>query len=317
MFYNAQEVMSESVKARFKNLKDSMDIMYNEIAESKVGSGLKEVAQLLTVLTRHWQELGAVLVAGAGYWAVNRIAMMAMSKAAVTNNIVTGQFTAKQLEAQAVTGNLTRQQLLRAVASRKMAVADAEAAANVLGLTTAQLQLVRRTGDVSRAMTMATVATSKYSIAQLRFMAMFRSLSLFNLKDLFLGIASGAKAAGVAVLGLVKSFWPMLALSAVAEVFMSMKREAESFADAANYVGQSARNLMKDIDGTISSISKASKPIDADALRESVKNMKEVLEQSEYYTAEQQEQVDNAKTLSEKYDISVFGAIFCPVTIYF
>ena len=47
MFYNAQETMSESVKARFKNLKDSMDIMYGEMAESKVGGVLKEVATLL------------------------------------------------------------------------------------------------------------------------------------------------------------------------------------------------------------------------------------------------------------------------------
>jgi hypothetical protein len=66
MFYNAQEIMSESVKARFKNLKDSMDIMYGEIAESSVGNALKDVASLLTTLTRHWLELGAVLVAGAG-----------------------------------------------------------------------------------------------------------------------------------------------------------------------------------------------------------------------------------------------------------
>ena len=303
MFYNAQEIMSESVKARFKNLKDSMDIMYGEIAESSVGGGLKSVAEMLTTLTRHWQELGAVLVTGAGYWAINRLAMMAMSKATMQNNIATGQFTAKQLEAQAITGNLTRQQLLRAVASKKMAIADVEAAGAVLGLTRAQLLHAMNTGKVTAAMNMATIATSKYSVAQLRFMAMFRSLSLFNVKDFFFGIFSGAKAAGSALLGLAKSFWPLLALSAVAEVFMSMKRESESFADAANYVGQSARNMMKDIDNAMKSITKNGKPADTESLREAVNTMKEVLENSEFYTAEQQKQVDAATTLSQKYDI--------------
>ena len=37
MFYNMQEVISESVKAKFKNVKDAMDIMYGEMAEGAPG----------------------------------------------------------------------------------------------------------------------------------------------------------------------------------------------------------------------------------------------------------------------------------------
>lgn len=58
MFYNAQEVMSQSVKAKFKNLKDAMAIMYGEIAESAVGFGLKDIASNLTEITRRWKEVG-------------------------------------------------------------------------------------------------------------------------------------------------------------------------------------------------------------------------------------------------------------------
>lgn len=64
MFHNMQEVVSESVKARFKNLKDSLDIMYGEMAESDLGGELKTVAAVLTELSRHWKELFAVLKAG-------------------------------------------------------------------------------------------------------------------------------------------------------------------------------------------------------------------------------------------------------------
>lgn len=60
MFYNMQEVVSQSVKARFKNLKDALDIMYGEMAESNVGDLLKVVASALTELSRHWKEFYAV-----------------------------------------------------------------------------------------------------------------------------------------------------------------------------------------------------------------------------------------------------------------
>ena len=285
-----------------------MDIMYGEIAESAVGKGLKDVATLLTTLTRHWQELGAVIIAGTSYWAINRVAMMASNKAMVQGNLVLGRFTASQLEMQATTGNLTRAQLLQAVATKKLSVADAEAAGAVLALSKAQLQHVANTGKVSAALNIATIATSKYSVAQLRAMAITKDMGfgatvLAYLQRGWVGVSTAATAAATAVWGFVKAMWPMLAISAIVEVLMSIKRESEQFADAANYVGQSARNMMKDIDEAIASVSKNGKPVDTEALREAVNTMKEVLENSEFYTEEQQKQIDNAKTLSEKYDI--------------
>ena len=303
MFYNAQEIMSESVKARFKNLKDSMDIMYGEIAESSVGGGLKSVAEMLTTLTRHWQELGAVLVTGAGYWAINRLAMLANNKAIVQGNLVLGRFSSAQLEMQATTGNLTRAQLLQAVAAKKLAVADAEAAAAVLGLSRAQLQHVANTGKVSAAMNIATLATSKYTVAQLRTIATMRGMNLGWLATGFIGVKNGLVAATTAAWGFMKAMWPMLAISALVELFVSLKRESEAFAESANYVGQSARQMITDIDNVLKNVAKNDKPLDAESLREAVNAMREVLEQSEFYTAEQQNQVDNAISLSQKYDI--------------
>ena len=303
MFYNAQEIMSESVKARFKNLKDSMDIMYGEIAESSVGGGLKSVAEMLTTLTRHWQELGAVLVTGAGYWAINRLAMLANNKAIVQGNLVLGRFSAAQLEMQATTGNLTRAQLLQAVATKKLAVADAEAAAAVLGLSRAQLQHVANTGKVSAAMNIATLATSKYTVAQLRTIATMRGMNLGWLATGFFGVKNGLVAATTAAWGFMKAMWPMLAISALVELFVSLKRESEAFAESANYVGQSARQMITDIDNVLKTVAKNGKPLDAESLREAVNTMREVVEQSEFYTAEQQNQVDNAISLSQKYDI--------------
>lgn len=87
MFYNMQEVVSQSVKARFKNLKDSLDIMYGEMAESNVGDSLKSVAIILTELSRHWKELFAVLRTG--------IVILGSYKAAMlVNTLLLGKETA-------------------------------------------------------------------------------------------------------------------------------------------------------------------------------------------------------------------------------
>ena len=64
-FYEAQETMSQALNAKFKNLRDSYEIMFNEIAESGVGGGLKDLAGILTTVSRHWKELFTVVGTGA------------------------------------------------------------------------------------------------------------------------------------------------------------------------------------------------------------------------------------------------------------
>ena len=63
-FFEAQETMSNALNAKFKNLRDSYEIMFNEIAESGVGGGLKDLASILTTLSRHWEELFTVVGTG-------------------------------------------------------------------------------------------------------------------------------------------------------------------------------------------------------------------------------------------------------------
>lgn len=63
-FYEAQETMSQALNAKFKNLRDSYEIMFSEIAESKVGDSLKDVAGILTTVSRHWEELFAIVGTG-------------------------------------------------------------------------------------------------------------------------------------------------------------------------------------------------------------------------------------------------------------
>ncbi len=77
MFYQMQEVISSSVKAKFKNVKDAMDIMYGEMAEGYIGDSLKGVADALMEVTRNWKDAATVLGTGAALWATQRVAAMA------------------------------------------------------------------------------------------------------------------------------------------------------------------------------------------------------------------------------------------------
>lgn len=86
MFYNMQEVISQSVKAKFKNVKDAMDIMYGEMAEGYIGDSLKGVADALMEVTRNWKDAATVLGTGAALWAAQRVAVMAYTSMLGKNN---------------------------------------------------------------------------------------------------------------------------------------------------------------------------------------------------------------------------------------
>ena len=77
MFHNMQEVISQSVKAKFKNVKDAMDIMYGEMAEGDIGDALKEVAEVLMEVTQNWKDASTVLGTGTAMWALHRVAVLA------------------------------------------------------------------------------------------------------------------------------------------------------------------------------------------------------------------------------------------------
>ncbi len=114
MFYNAQEVMSEALNAKFKNLRDSFQIMYSEMAEGGPGRALKSLAGVLTDLSRNWKVLMPMLMTGAGAIALQKLATLALNKGlavtvAETNaaTAATAKYTAAEMAAIKATGKWT------------------------------------------------------------------------------------------------------------------------------------------------------------------------------------------------------------------
>lgn len=103
IFYNAQETMSQALNAKFKNLRDSFQIMYSEMAEGAPGTFLKGVAETLTELSRNWRILMPMLAAGAGALGVQKVATMALNYELSKEGVLTSKAAAQKAKYAAAT----------------------------------------------------------------------------------------------------------------------------------------------------------------------------------------------------------------------
>lgn len=204
MFYNMQEKISESVAAKWKNLKDSLDIMYGDMAESKIGDLLKGTAETLMQLTTRWRQLIPVLALAAMWFGVMKVSQFALNRGtAIYSNglgklaLVSRNLTAAEVQQLAIEEQITRQELLNAVASGRLSVERAELAGTTLGLTREELLYAKSSGKIVPIMAGNAMATSKYSVAQLRAMA---GMSRWTIVMKGLSAAAGGLAVSIAKL---------------------------------------------------------------------------------------------------------------------
>lgn len=56
-FYNMQEAMSESLRSKWKNLGDAIDVAFGSVAQSGIGDTMKGIADILTDMMSHWRTM--------------------------------------------------------------------------------------------------------------------------------------------------------------------------------------------------------------------------------------------------------------------
>lgn len=188
MFNNMQEVLSESVKSKWKNLADAIDIMLGDIAES-MGSTLKWTAESLTTLAQNWKEVVPAIGAAVGTFGLYRAAVYAGSRAMGVANatLIKGTLAVKQKTAAdlvmasnyrtltaaekgliasrnamttaewralAVSGALNKEQALRLITLGKIKSGQAGHITQLLNISKAELQVAMSAGKARVAMTM-------------------------------------------------------------------------------------------------------------------------------------------------------------------
>lgn len=188
MFHNMQEVLSESVKSKWKNLADAIDIMLGDIAEP-MGSTLKWTAESLTTLAQNWKEVVPFITAATAAFGTYRVAVYAGSRAMGVANatLIKGTLAAKQKTAAdlvmasnyrtltaaekgliasrnamttaewralAVSGALNKEQALRLITLGKIKSGQAGHITQLLNISKAELQVAMSAGKARVAMAM-------------------------------------------------------------------------------------------------------------------------------------------------------------------
>ena len=272
MFYNMQETMSEAVSAKFKNLKDSMDIMYGQMAESMIGDVLKAIAKGLTEVTKRWQSFGTVILTTSALIGTYKLYMLAVNRGIQTqtanilaNKVATETLTAEQVKHLAVTNQITRADLVNAVATGRLSAAQAELAAEYFVLDKAVLKNV--------------ASMKRYQMAM-----------------------SGVGSSGF--VAALTNPWTaaLIASEALLGSYMAYKQWSDGiYQDVDTYL-ERTKTASEEISKYLDS---ANKPTEAKDLSAEIEQMKTILQNSELYTDELQKQVNLAPDLSSEYDVLI------------
>lgn len=197
MFNNMQEVLSESLASKWKNLADAIDVMYGKISEGWVGGGLKLLAEGLTELTKNWEYLVTAITSataayiayktsvaiGSGSNATGVWNMIKANKALEVSNLMVaktyrelgtlekaklataGQVSIVELRQAASSGVLTKEMTLRLLAMKKITKEQAELLAGTLRLTQAEINQAAATSRASVAWARLSGALTRASLA--------------------------------------------------------------------------------------------------------------------------------------------------------
>lgn len=164
-FYNMQEALAGSVKTSWKLVRDNIELMFGEIAESDAGDVLKEVATILQKLTRNWKLTGNVIAGVAAAYGVYKLAVLA-------SNAVMGTAYAETIKNTSALKGKEAQIARTALQYRR--------------LTIAEIQSVIQTNALSRANKNALFTRQKLTMGEMS--ALYQSKALT--RDMALRLAA-------------------------------------------------------------------------------------------------------------------------------
>lgn len=250
MFNNMQEVLSESVKSKWKNLADAIDIMLGDIAES-MGSTLKWTAESLTTLAQNWKEVIPAIEAAVGAFGVYKVATFGANRlignesaALIKSTLAAKQKAAANLVVASSYRTLTNAEKGLIASSNTMTTADWKALASSGALTKEYALRLMALGKlksgqaghivqllgISRAEMSAALSTSKWRVAMI-------------------SLGYGIKQVGVALKGLLFNPYMLLftGLTAIAELCYKSGQKADEMNERISELTTRAQDGFKNL----------------------------------------------------------------------
>ena len=250
MFNNMQEVLSESVKSKWKNLADAIDIMLGDIAES-MGSTLKWTAESLTTLAQNWKEVVPAIEAAVGAFGIYKAATFGANRlignesaALIKSTLAAKQKAAANLVVASSYRTLTNAEKGLIASSNTMTTADWKALASSGALTKEYALRLMALGKlksgqaghivqllgISRAEMSAALSTSKWRVAMI-------------------SLGYGIKQVGVALKGLLFNPYMLLftGLTAIAELWYKSGQKADEMNERISELTTRAQDGFKNL----------------------------------------------------------------------
>lgn len=235
-FYNTQEAMSESLRSKWKNLGDAIDVAFGSVAQSGIGDVMKGMAETLTDMTFHWRTMAWTIGgAVAGLKSYRMYALLAAR--AVDANLM---------------GALAKSRALSPAAGASGAKATAENVAGAgvyLGqlreqrlLTASKAKYLIMTKQVNDAETRA--LQNMYKIDGIT-LSQWQNAN--KVQKAWAGVGVMVQRAGVFLRGMaVQAGW-MLAFSAIAGIFGRIQERAAALRESLESIGEASSEAAKNI----------------------------------------------------------------------
>lgn len=250
MFNNMQEVLSESVKSKWKNLADAIDIMLGDIAES-TGSTLKWTAESLTTLAQNWKEVVPAIEAAVGAFGVYKVATFGANR-------LIGNESAALIKSTLAAKQKAAANLVVASSYRTLTYAEKGLIASSNTMTTADWKALASSGALTKEYALRLMALGKLKSGQAGHIVqvlgisraeMSAALSTSKWRVAMISLGYGIKQVGVALKGLLFNPYMLLftGLTAIAELWYKSGQKADEMNERISELTTRAQDGFKNL----------------------------------------------------------------------
>jgi hypothetical protein len=304
-FHNMQEVLSESLSAKWKNLGDAIDIMMADMAESMNGT-LKGTAEILTELTSNWQSLVPVIEAAVIAFGSQRVATFAINRAMGQENVLLIK-SALALKQKAASNLIVAQSYRTLNAAEKGVIASSKT------MSTSDWKLLASSGQLTKEYALRLMALGKLKSGQAGHIAQLLGITKAEMKAalstsrytvMMYSLGAGIRSVGLALKSLVWNPYTAIfaGLALVMSGWQKMEQKSEDMKQRIEELSQTAQEGYKNLEKQLQKFNGIDTvQLNGDGLITAIKEIKEVLKD---YTPDVNnifKEADSIEDLAERY----------------
>ena len=254
MFSGMQEVLSESLASKWKNLADALDVMYGKMADGWMGGGLKIVAEILTEMTKGWKYVAtAIGTATTSYLAYKASVLLGSKQMSSASGLYSSMLASKQKEAAALRIEQTYRKLNKTErilinTSGKLTNADIKQAVALGTLNKQQALRLIALGKLDKAMLRGVQRTLGITAAEIK---MAQSATWSARATAMLGNAFRSLGMAMKTLLMNPFTWVFAGLTAVMEVWSHFSQKQDEIEQRNNGIAESAKGAISTLESEL------------------------------------------------------------------